>query len=511
MANRRFEMYQYQHVLHRMRLGDSDRQIQKAGIMGRRKTATVRQKAREQGWLDPATPIPQEADLQAAFGSPPAVTTMSKLEPHKERIARWYAEGIQGSTIHDALRRNHGFTGSYSCVRRYLKTLKGKEPKTTVRLIFKPGESAQVDFGKGPDFNDPHTGSPVKSWIFVMTLAWSRHMYAEIVPDQTIETWLGCHRRAFEFFNGVPARVRIDNLKSAITSACYYEPKVQRSYEDLALGYGFKIDPCPVQDPQKKGRVESGVKYVKNNFVPLRRHRSMAESNQQLLSWIRDVAGKRIHGTTHEKPLERFEYTERLVLQPLPAIAPELAVWHQCKLHGDCHICLKKCFYSAPYIYANQTLWVKTLEKTVAIYKDHQLVATHPRLFKPGQQSTNKDHYPPEAQAYLMRDPQWCVAQAEKIGPSCRAVIDALFADRILDNLRAAQGLISLKKAYGARSLELACKRAVAYLSPTYRTVKSILKQGLEQEPIETQAQLPLDEVYTGKGKHTRPPTDMFQ
>jgi hypothetical protein len=110
-----------------------------------------------------------------------------------------------------------------------------------------------------------------------------------------------------------------------------------------------------------------------------------------------------------------------------------------------------------------------------------------------------------------MRDPQWCLAQAEKIGPYCREVVDELFADRVLEKLRAAQGLISLKKKYGAKSLELACRRAVAYLSPKYQTVKSILKQGLEHEPIERQAQLPLDEVYTGQGKYTRPPTDMFQ
>jgi transposase len=504
-------MYQYQHVIHRMRLGDSDRQIQKAGLMGRTKASAVREKARENGWLDPLSSMPDEAVLEDTFGSKPQAPIQSKIEPYKDQVAQWFDEGIQGTTIYDALVRDYGFTGSYSCVRRYLKTLKATQIKTSIKLTFKPGESAQVDFGKGPNITDSHTSKPQKTWIFVMTLAWSRHMYAEIVPNQTVETWLGCHRRAFEFFNGVPASLRIDNLKSAITRACFYEPEVQRAYENLALGYGFKIDPCPVADPKKKGRVESGVKYVKNAFVPLRKFRSIAEGNRQLTQWVMEVAGNRIHGTTHEKPLVRFEQTERFVLHPLPQIPPELAVWNQCKLHGDCHICVDKCYYSAPYIYANQTLWVKSLEKTVYIFNGHELVATHPRLFTPGKKSTNNDHYPPEAQAYLMRDPQWCLAQAEKIGPYCREVVDELFADRVLEKLRAAQGLLSLKKKYGAKSLELACRRAVVYLSPKYQTVKSILKQGLEHEPIERQAQLPLDEVYTGQGKYTRPPTDMFQ
>ncbi|MBD3284639.1 IS21 family transposase, partial [Candidatus Uhrbacteria bacterium] len=426
-------------------------------------------------------------------------------------VALWFQQGIQGTTIYEALVRNHGFDGSYSGVRRYLKTLKKADVNASVKLTFKPGESAQVDFGKGPDLVDPETGKPQTTWVFVMTLAWSRHMYAEIVKNQKVVTWLGCHRRAFEFFNGLPSQIRIDNLKSAITKACYYEPEVQRAYEELALGYGFRIDPCPVADPKKKGRVESGVKYIKNNFFPLRNIRNIADGNQQLIQWILGPAGNRIHGTTHEKPLRRFEETEAALLHPLPDVVPELAVWNQCKLHGDCHISLDKCYYSAPHVYINQNLWVKSLEKTVTIFKDHQLVATHPRKFKPGAKSTNPDHYPPEAQAYLMRDPQWCLVQAEKIGPYCRELVEDLFADRVLEKLRAAQGIISFKKKYGAKSVELACKRAIIYLSPKYKTVKSILTQGLEHEPIERQQQLPLDDLYTGQARYIRPLTDMFQ
>lgn len=136
-------------------------------------------------------------------------------------------------------------------------------------LDFAVGECAQVDFGQGPLIAEPGA-EPVKTWIFVMTLAWSQHQYAEIVGDQKLETWLACHRHAFEWFNGVPAKLTIDNPKCAITRACYYEPQAQRSYGELALGYGFKISACAPRDPKKKGRVEVGVKYVEANFVPLR-------------------------------------------------------------------------------------------------------------------------------------------------------------------------------------------------------------------------------------------------
>lgn len=129
-----------------------------------------------------------------------------------------------------------------------------------------------------------------------MTLCWSRHQYVELVRDQTIATWLQCHRHAFEWFHGVPARLIIDNPKCAIIRACLYEPNVQRAYAQCAEGYGFRIDPCPPRDPQKKGIVESGVKYVKNSFGPLPDFRDLADANRQVRAWVMAEAGIRIHG-----------------------------------------------------------------------------------------------------------------------------------------------------------------------------------------------------------------------
>ena len=175
-----------------------------------------------------------------------------------------------------------------------------------------------MDFGKGPMITDVLTGEVISTWIFVMTLCFSRHMYAEIVTNQKVETWLACHRRAFEYFNGVPAKLIIDNPKCAITRACFRDPAVQRSYGELAEGYGFLISPCPPADPEKKGRVEAGVKYVKNRFVPLRHFRSLTDGNGQLKQWLLETAGNRIHGTTHQKPLTLFAEGEKHLLRRLP-------------------------------------------------------------------------------------------------------------------------------------------------------------------------------------------------
>jgi transposase len=505
-------MYQYRHILVRMRLGESDRQIDAAGLMGRRTVAKMRKKAAKFGWLEPEQPLPSEQDLLAALQRPKSAKAraQSTLEPYRKAIEKWVGEGIRGTTIHQALKRKYAFAGSYSSVRRFIQGLSETNPQVTTVLEFAPGEAAQVDFGKGPEIIDVHTGEVFKTWFFVMTLAWSRHQYAELVRDQSVETWMGCHRRSFEHFNGVPSRVIIDNPKCAITKACYHDPQVQRSYAESAEGYGFLISPCPVADPKKKGRVESGVKYVKNNFAPLRDFRDLTDANQQLMAWVMAEAGNRCHGTTREAPLKRFVETEQHLLRPLPPTPVECARWAQAKLHGDCHIQFEKSRYSAPWRRVGQTLDVRASESTVRLYHNHELVAVHPRATGPGQRMTIDAHLPPEYIAYKMRDPQWCLKQAKVIGPHCHALITRLFADRVLDRLRAAQGVVRLGERYGATRLEAACGRALYFENIQYRSVRIILEKGLDQTTDPEACFDALSDSYTGNGRFGRNTRDLF-
>ncbi|MBC8247806.1 MAG: IS21 family transposase [Deltaproteobacteria bacterium] len=497
-------MYEYRQVIYRMRQGESDRGIAKAGLIGRRKAAELRQLAKERGWLDKG-PLPEDRELAEQLKTTPAVSaSRSQVLPYADDVEKWFKNGIQGTTIHQALDRKYGFSGSYSCVRRYLATLKQENPEATTILEFEPAEAAQVDFGKGPTIKDVFSGEELSTWVFVMTLAWSRHQYAEIVTDQKVATWLGCHRRAFEFFGGVVHKVIIDNAKCAITKACFRDPVVQRAYGECAEGYGFIISPCPPADPKKKGRVESGVKYIKRNFMPLRDFRNLTDANRQLKDWILQTAGNRIHGTTKQKPLSAFIETEKPLLAALPDVVPELATWAKVKLHGNCHVQFENRYYSAPFRLVHRQLWLKATETCVKLFRNLELVAVHPRLKKPGARSTIDDHLPPEALAYKMQDPQWCLKQAAQIGPGCRALIEQLFSDRVLDNLRAAQGIVGFAKKYGNKRLEAACRRALFFDNPKYRAVKIILKKGLDQEPCEQSAFDRLGEAYTGKGRFSR-------
>jgi transposase len=301
-------MHQYRQVLVRMRHGDSERELARCRYMGRRKLAALRELAEQCGWLKPDAPLPDDAEIAAALGPPHKTrSTVSGLEVHRALIASWLEQSVPGTAILAALRREHGYTGSYSSVYRMIVSINaGRPPDATVPLSFAPGEAAQVDFGARPMLPDAD-GVFRRTWAFVMTLAFSRHQYVEFVWDQTVATWLGCHRRAFEWFGGVPTRVIIDNPKCAITRACTYDPVVQRAYAECAEGYGFRIDPCPPADPPKKGIVEAGVKYVKGNFLPLRQFRDFTDLNAQARHWVMHEAGRRIHGTTRKAPLELFE------------------------------------------------------------------------------------------------------------------------------------------------------------------------------------------------------------
>ncbi len=350
-------------------------------------------------------------------------------------------------------------------------------PEATVRLCFAPAEAAQVDFGTGPVLVDPATGELRRTWCFVMTLCFSRHQYLEFVWDQTVATWLGCHRRAFEWFGAVPERLIIDNPKCAITRACIHDPLVQRAYAECAEGYGFRIDPCPPADPQKKGIVEAGVKYVKGNFVPTRSFRDLADLNAQARRWVLEEAGVRVHGTTREQPLERFTL-EKPLMSPLPAIAPSLGSWHAVSVHRDCHVQHDRILYSVSFTLVGKRLWLRATDGAVSIFEDYRLVATHPRGRKPGMRFTVTAHLPPEAQAFFLQDRTWCAKQAAAVGPACAEFISRLLTDRIVERLRAAQGLLRLAKPYGAARLEAACARALYHATIQYRSVKNILVGG---------------------------------
>jgi transposase len=306
-----------------MRLGDSDRTLARADLIGRPKARALRRLAEAEGWLDPEQPLPEDAVLATALPqAKKRSSSISSVEPFRDKVEKWAGHDIPCRAIYQALKREHQYTGSYSSVYRFIQGVKPSQPKATMPLDFAVGEAAQIDFGSGPELVDPETGEIVKAWFFLMTLCWSRHQYAEIVFDQKVPTWLECHRHAFEWFGGVPKKLIIDNAKCAITQACRRDPVVQRAYAEYAEGYGFKIDALPPRQPQMKGRVESGINYLKKNFLPLRTFLSLTDANRQLQAWILEEAGTRRMGEGQGPPRQPRPVREMPVLRALQTDRP---------------------------------------------------------------------------------------------------------------------------------------------------------------------------------------------
>ena len=476
-------------VLRLVKLGRSNRRIASALGINRKTVGKYRTWAEESGLLAGELPSPAELHqlLEKSWPGQVPPQSVSTVAPYREIIVKLRAQSVETAAIHQRLSEDHGYTGSYSSVWRFVNALEPNKPDVVVRVEVKPGEEAQVDFGYAGQMMDPGSGKQRRSWAFVMTLSWSRHQYVEFVFDQKTTTWLLLHRHAFEYFGGIPQRVVPDNLKAAIVRACGDDPEVQRAYRECAEHYRFLIAPCRPGTPQHKGKVEQGgVHYVKRNFLAGRQEPLViTDANQKVLKWIEQVAGQRRHGTTQQKPLVRFREVEQAALQPLPRTPYEPSTWKQLKLHRDCYVVFERSFYSAPYQLVGQTLWLRAGARTVDLYnQEHQLVATHDRATEPGQRITNLNHLPQEKIPGLIISRPLCREQAAAMGPATSEVVEQLLNHRPVDRLRTAGRLLRLAERFTPQRLEAACQRALHFDDPTYMTIKRILEQALDQEPL---------------------------
>ncbi|MFN8469042.1 MAG: IS21 family transposase [Caldilineaceae bacterium] len=473
-------------ILHHIQQGVSDRRTAEELGVNRRTVQQYRKWAQEQGLL--AGPLPPPEQLQALIKQrlpaqlPPQ--NRSSVAQYQEQIVKLHQQGVEIAAIWARL-QEQGYTGGYHPVYRLVRKLAPTQPEVFVRVERKPGEEAQVDFGYVGYLLDAASGRRRKAWAFVMTLSWSRHMYVEFVFDQTVATWLRLHRNALAFFNGVPQRIVIDNLKAGIVTACFDDPQVQHAYGECAEHYGFRVAPCRPATPEHKGKVESGVHYVQRNFMAGRDLCDLAQANRDVRHWCLTTAGQRIHGTTKARPLDRYTETEAAALRPLPATPYDLVIWKEVKLHRDCHINFDNAYYSAPFRLVGQRLRVQGGSQVVRIYtQDYELVATHDRAGQAGERITHPDHLPPEKLDGLYGDRASCQAVAQDIGPAAAEVVASLLADPIVDRLATARRLLKLRQKYNDQRLEAACHRALRFGDPSYMTVKRILEHGQEQQPL---------------------------
>lgn len=418
-------------------------------------------------------------------------STSGEIARHDEYI-RGHLGANTLATIHQRLRDDQGLRASYSSFRRYVHLEFAEETALSQVTVLKddppPGEEAQLDYGYLGRFLDPVTGKLLRVWALVMVLAVSRHLFVFPVLRMTAVAFVEAHVAAFSFFGGVPRRLVCDNLSSGVLRADLYDPRINRSYQELAAHYGFLVDPARLGRPKDKPRVERPMPYVRDSFFRGRDFASLTQMQTEAASWSLKVAGGRsCRPLAGAAPYVVFQAVEEAALLPLPTRPFELASWHTPKVAPDAHVMVAGALYSVPSRLIGRRLDTRLTQTTLYCFSEGELVKTHARV-KKGKRSTDWADYPPEKVAFLMRTPAWCRRQASELGPATTAVIDALLGQQALHHLRSAQGVIGLSDRYGRERLEQACAFASAAGDPSYRTIRGILDAGRERvadlEPV---------------------------
>lgn len=409
----------------------------------------------------------------------------SVLDEYREYIEIQVNKGLSKQRIYQDLIREYQFNGSYSTVRDYVSKIETSDKKVYMVITSLPGEEAQVDFGYIGHIKV--NGKPKKAWVFVMSLSYSRYMYVCIVFDQCVKTFIQCHINAFKYFRGVPETVKVDNLKAAIIEADFYEPVTQRAYASFAAHYGFWAQPCRIYTPTDKGKVESNVKYVKDNCFKGREFKDIADAKEFLKFWLNDIANKRIHGTTKKIPAELFEEVEKPKLKDLPVEDFVFSKSSRANVGPNCHISYGGNYYSVPYIYIGSDVDVIEVNNLLKVFFKGEEIALHPLCQDlKGEHITDNKHYPANKNITGKEIMSRQQEEMAEIGENALKFFHAFGNKGIVQryDYRTISGVLALRSKYKNTVIDMACKRALYYNSITYGTVKKICEKGLIALPI---------------------------
>ncbi|PXY16718.1 Mu transposase domain-containing protein [Prauserella flavalba] len=282
----------------------------------------------------------------------------------------------------------------------------------------------------------------------------------------------------------MPRRLVPDNLRTGVERTDLYDPKINRSYAELAAHYATLVDPARRGKPKDKPRVERPMPYIRDSFWRGREFTSLQQMQQAALAWCTTVAGRRSSRALQgASPLSVFAEREAAALAPLPRRPFELATWSRGTIGPDIHLKVGKTLYSVPWRHMGRKVDARTTAATVQIFDNGELIATHP--FQAVGKRTEPGHYPPEKVAFQLRNPDWCRTRATELGEHVAAIIEDLLQVNAIFRLRAAQKIIALADTYDPVRLDAACAKATAVGDLTLRTVKGLLAAGLETDPVD--------------------------
>ena len=357
-----------------------------------------------------------------------------------------------------------------------------------MRQNYIAGEKLFVDYsGQTVPLTDPVTGEVKQSQVFVAVMGASSYTFAEATTSQSLPDWLGSHVRAFRYFGGLPAIVVPDNLRSAVSKPCRYEPQLNPSYAELADHYNIAVIPARVRKPKDKAKAEAGVQLVQRWILAVLRYRtffSLDEVNEaiaELLIKLNAKPFKKISGSRESL----FAELDKPALSPLPNIHYQYAEWRPIRLGMNYHVQIDDHYYSAPHQLKNEKLDARLTVSSVEFFHKNKRVASHQRSYKRGYTTIN-EHMPKNHREYAEWTPERLVKWAAQTGESTAKLVDAILSSLVhpQQGFISCLGIISLSKKFGSDRVETASKRALAIGGISYKSMKSILVNGLDSKPL---------------------------
>jgi transposase len=491
MAGKRLSMRKIKEVLRlKWKNGCSNSQVAKSCNIARSTVREYLRRARDAGLSWPLDPHLDDTALENLLFPVQEVSSCSERQmPSMDYLfTELKRKGVTLQLLWYEYKQANpeGYQYSQFCnhYRQWLKKL-----DVTLRQEYRAGEKLFVDYaGQSVPIVDRDTGEITDAHIFIAALGASNYTYAEATPAEDLPSWIKAHIHAFEFFGGVGEILVPDNTKTGVTKPCRYEPDINPTYQDLAQHYGTAVIPARPGRPRDKAKVESAVLVAERWILAaLRNHTffSLAELNKAIAEKLRELNSRKFQklDTTRE---ELYESIDKPALKSLPARRYEYAEWKKARVNIDYHIEIHRHYYSVPYQLVRKQLDVRLSSCTVEVLFKNKRVASHKRSYRQGGFTTLREHMPKSHQRHLQWTPSRIIKWAGKNGPNTQELITHILESRAHpeQGFRSSLGIMRLARRYCPKRLEKACARALAIKAYSYKSIESILKNGLDQQPL---------------------------
>ena len=379
---------------------------------------------------------------------------------------------------------------SYSHFCRAYKQWLGTQ-RLSMRQQHKGGEKLFVDYcGPTITITCPTTQEKRTAQIFVAVLGASNYTYVEATYSQQLEDWVMSHARCFEFLGGVPDVVIPDNLRSAVSKTCRYEPDLNPTYHQLAEYFNVAVIPARPYKPKDKSKAEVGVQIVERWIMARLRNQtfhSLAQLNHEIAKLL-DMMNNKVMKQYQQSRKQLFDMVDKNALKPLPEKPYQYTQIKTVRVHIDYHVEIEKHYYSVPYLWVKKQLRAHISNQLVQLYYDGTLIAQHPRSNRLGGHTTQTHHMPKAHQKQHEQSPINLHSWALSIGDYTHQVVELLLNSKRHPEqaYRTCLGVLSLAKTYSKERLERACYRAICMNTTTHRSIKQMLQKGLDQQPLPT-------------------------